>query len=77
MIFSLPARREFCCLSMIFHAFVVHHLLTFFKIIVFKPFFQEHYQSVKQFGSVGPDLGPNCLQRLLADDKSCRKHWKS
>ena len=20
--------------------------------------------------SVGPDLGPNCLQRLLADDKS-------
>ena len=21
--------------------------------------------------SVGPDLGPNCLQRLSADDKSC------
>ena len=21
---------------------------------------------------VGPDLGPNCLQRLSADDKSCR-----
>ena len=21
--------------------------------------------------SVGPDLGPNCLQRLPADDKSC------
>ena len=20
---------------------------------------------------VGPDLGPNCLQRLSADDKSC------
>ena len=20
---------------------------------------------------VGPDLGPNCFQRLLADDKSC------
>ena len=22
--------------------------------------------------SVGPDLGSNCLQRLSADDKSCR-----
>ena len=22
--------------------------------------------------NVGPDLGPNCLQRLSADDKSCR-----
>ena len=30
----------FCC-----------HLLTFFKINVFQKFFQEHYQSVKQFGS--------------------------
>ena len=26
-------------------------LLTFFKINVFKKFFQEHYQSVKQLGS--------------------------
>ena len=38
-------------------------------------FFQYH-QGVKQFGSrsgphfVGPDLGPNCLLRLLAFDKS-------
>ena len=30
----------FCC-----------RLLTFFKTNVFKRFFQEHYQSVKQFGS--------------------------
>ena len=29
-------------------------------------FFQYH-QGGKQF--VGPDLGPNCLQRLSADDK--------
>ena len=42
----------------------------------FKKFFQEHYDSVKQFGSrsrpafVGPDLDPNCLQQLSADDKS-------
>ena len=35
-----------------------------------KKLFQEHYQSVKQFGHfVGPDLGPNRLQRLSADDK--------
>ena len=27
--------------------------------------------------SVGPDLGPNCLQRLSADDKSCRQQRKS
>ena len=25
---------------------------------------------------VGPDLGPNCLQRLSADDKSHRKKGK-
>ena len=33
----------------------------------------EYFQSVRQFGSrsVGPDLGPDCLQRVSADDKSC------
>ena len=32
-------------------------LLTFFKLNFFKKFFQEHYQSVKQFGSrSGPTL---------------------
>ena len=42
----------------------------------FLKFFQEYHQSVKPFGSrsgptfVGPDLGPNCLQRLSADDTS-------
>ena len=41
-------------------------LLTFFKINFFKKIFQEHYQSVKQFGSRS---GPNCLQRSAADDK--------
>ena len=55
----------------------------FFKINLFKKFFQENYQSVKQFQMktdilsdrhfVGPDLGPNCLQRLSADDKSHSK----
>ena len=37
---------------------------------------QEHYQSVNSLDpyqdgqSVRPDLGPNCKQRLSADDKS-------
>ena len=50
----------------------------FFKINFFKKIFQEHYHSVKQFGSrsgqysVSPYLVPNCLQRLSADDKSHR-----
>ena len=50
-------------------------LLTFFKINSFIKFFHDHYQNVKQLDpdqvqhSVGPDLGPNCLQRLSADDK--------
>ena len=50
-------------------------LQIFFKIIFFEKFFQEYHLSVKQIGSrsgptffVGPDLGPNCLQRLSADD---------
>ena len=47
----------------ILHAF--YHLLNFSKLTFFKKFFQEYHQSV-----VGPDLGPNCLQSLSADDKS-------
>ena len=42
-----------------------------------KIFFQEYHQSVKHLQDpdqawcrVGPDLGPNCLQRLSADDTS-------
>ena len=41
-----------------------------------KKFYRKYYQSVKQFRSrsgetfVGPDLGPNYLQRLSADDTS-------
>ena len=40
----------FCC-----------RLLTFFEIIFYKIFFQEHYSPVKQFGSisVSPGLDPN------------------
>ena len=58
----------FCC-----------RLLTFSKLS-FSKNCEDHYQSIKQFGprsgptfcSVGPDLGPNCLQRLSADDESRR-----
>ena len=42
----------------------------FFKIIFFKKFFQEHYQSARQVGfRSGPTLclGPNCLQMLSAN----------
>ena len=57
-------------------------LLIFFPINFFKIFFQEYYQSVKQFQSragptfVGPDLGPNCLQMLSADNTG-RKRVKA
>ena len=44
------------------------------KINIFKKnMFQEYHQSIKQSGFsqsrrfVGPDLGPNCLQKLSAD----------
>ena len=51
-------------------------LLIFFKINLFKKFLKEIRLSVKHFGSrsggcfVGTDLGPNCLQRLSADNMS-------
>ena len=47
----------FCC-----------RLLTFFKINLFKKFFQEHYQSVKQFGSRSGTMLCRCWSgsKLLA-----------
>ena len=48
-------------------------LLNFFKINFFEKFFQEHYQSVSN--ALDPDLGPNCMQRLSADDKV--RHWQA
>ena len=43
----------------------------FLKINSFKKIFNEHYQSIKRFGSkvVDPDLGQNCLQLLSAAQK--------
>ena len=51
-----------------------------------KKFSQEYLQRVKQFGSripdqvrhfVGPDLDPNCLQRLSAEDTSKQRIFAS
>ena len=47
----------------------------FFKINFFKKLLQEHYKSVKRLDPdqdrhfFSPDLGPNCLQRLSADEQ--------
>ena len=60
-----------CMLGNYFPCFCCH-LLIFFIISFFKKFFQEHYQSFNGLNT-DQDLGPNCLQRLSADDKS--RNW--
>ena len=52
-------------------------LLTFFKLNFFNKIFsgtlpecQNSLDPDQDIYSVGPDLGPNCLQRLSGDDKS-------
>ena len=57
-------------------------LLTFFfKINFFKKFFQDTIRVTNGLDPdqdrhfVGPELGPNCLQRLSADDKSPLAQW--
>ena len=40
----------------------------FFKIIFLEKFIQEYHQTF-----VGPDLDPNCLQKLSADDTSRKR----
>ena len=55
---------------------VVFSYAEFFRNQLFEKFFQEYRQSVNSFDSdqtlcfVGPNLVPNCLQKLSADDKS-------
>ena len=62
-------------------------LLIFFKINLLKKKLQEYHQNVKQFGPrsgptiteitvkflVGPDLGPNCLPGLSADNTGIQR----
>ena len=62
----------FCC-----------QLLTFSKIIFFIEFFHRDTIIVSNGlnpdqdpRKVGPDLDPNCLQRLSADDKESPLVWK-
>ena len=56
------------------NAFFLSSADCFSKLIFCKKLFQEYHQSVKQFGCRSgqtisrPDLGPNCWQRLSADD---------
>ena len=50
------------------------HVLLLFKINFFEKLFQEYYQSIKHLyldqtrRSFGPDLVPDCLQKLSVDD---------
>ena len=50
----------FCCLLIFFYCFFLYKKINFFE-----NFSHEYHQIVKQFG---PGLGPNCLQKLSADD---------
>ena len=69
---ALGSKYKFFDYWVILHAFLSS--ADFFKITFFENFLQEYHQCVKQFGPrsgrqrVGPDLGPNCLQKLSADD---------
>ena len=48
----------------------------FINILLFEQFFPKRHQSIKLLKNpdfVSPYLGPKCLQRLSADDKS---YWK-
>ena len=48
--------------------------MIFFKTIFFEKFFQDYQQGVKLNSLdpdfMGPDLSPDCLQRLSANDTS-------
>ena len=48
-LFQHDKTLTFCMLGIFFPCF--YCLVIFFKINFFKKIFQEHYQSVKQFGS--------------------------
>ena len=55
----------------ILHAFLLCRLLIFFKINVFKKFFQEHDQSVKQFGFKS---GPTFCRAWLEFLTGCKEN---
>ena len=71
-----------CLLSCFAFWVIFHHFLLsvdFFKIKLFR--INSFRNTIRVSNSldpdqarhfVGPDLGPNCLQRLSTDNKSCR-----
>ena len=73
---SIFSSITFC--RLIFFILLLHVSLAdfFINILLFEQFFSKHHQSIKLFRiqilSVRI-IGPKCLQRLSADDKS---HWK-
>ena len=65
----------FCMLVFSIFFFLVI-ICLFINILLFEQFFPKHHQNIKLFKNpdfFSPYLGPKCLQRLSADDKS---HWK-
>ena len=66
----------------VLHRFYCNSLHTGY-FFMFLSSFRKEYQSVKRLNpdqdrhSVGPDVGPNCLQRLSADDKCPCQQEKS
>ena len=53
---------------------IFHTLLIMSKFTFSKNYFRNTIRvsnSLDPDQNVGPDLGPNCLQRLLVNDKSC------
>ena len=74
--YAVTLSSLFAC-WLIFHAFVVVFRI-FFKDNFFKNILSGKLSVSKVWiqirtDIVGPDLGPNCLQRLSADDKSSCK----
>ena len=77
-IFIAPDQREypdniffFSTLRMLDNFACFFVVCEFFlkKNYLFHKIFQKYYQSIKRC-FVGPNLGPKCLQRLSADNKS-------
>ena len=66
---------DFTILLLLFLHSLLHlvcHILLFECWIIFNTVRVSNSLDPDQARSfVGPDLGPNCLQRLSADDKSC------
>ena len=64
------------CMLIFFFILLLSFADFFINILLLEQFFPKHHQSIELIKNpdfVSPYLGPKCLQRLSADDKS---HWK-